>query len=159
MSISFIFWKELCMRFPKRCNIHLNSFKQLRKIYFKYSKLTLPYKLGPSQNHRKEGSDRKKIFFPNLLFAYRMGIPSFQFVRNKSGNLGGSSAKVWSLQTNASAKNWFCQAISYLLLYGQAQNLICCSFELTNFIIPPNQMNLQPGSSRPLMMIRSIEKI
>ena len=51
------------MRFPKKCNIHLNSFKQLRKIYFKYSKLTLPYKLGPSQNHRKEGSDRIKIFF------------------------------------------------------------------------------------------------
>ena len=57
----------------------------------------------------RRGRIEKKFFFPNLLFAYRMGIPRLQFVRNKSGNLGGSrqgrsEVKISGWRSNKSSK-------------------------------------------------------
>ena len=57
--------KELCMRFPERCDIHLISQRRLRKIYLKYSILGGNFRLRTILEPPEGGggSEDFRIFF------------------------------------------------------------------------------------------------
>ena len=96
---------------------------------------------GPSQNHRKEGSEEFKIFFPSLYLDYRMGIQTPQFVRNKSRILGRSrvvgtlvdvSQNFWKLVDAFSPKRVFYRNLRDVST-NNTQKINFIAFSLTNF--------------------------
>ena len=99
---------------------------------------------GQPQNHRKEGSEEFKIFFPSLYLGYRMGIQTPQFVRNKSRILGRSRGGVRApvekyFRNFALWRNTFCPKsgiffeIFEMYLHTTPQKSLFIAFLLTNF--------------------------